>query len=141
VENAMKCHNCHKGTVSLLACPGRTSPYKSIPNLPVPADLEIQTCDHCGEEWMTPEDAMRIDAALDLVYRQELLARLQAVLPDAKEASRIERDLGLSRGYLSRLRKTSRPPTEALLAILALFRQHPATLGQVEAFWRQPVER
>jgi len=125
----------------MLARPGRTAPYKSIPNLPVPADLEIQTCDHCGVQGLSPEDATRIDAALDLVYRQELLARLRAVLPDAKEASRIERDLGLSRGYLSRLRKTSRPPTEALLAILALFRQHPATLGQVEAFWRGPVER
>ena len=125
----------------MLAGPGRMAPYKSIPNLPVPADLEIQTCDHCGEQGLSPEDATRTDAALDLVYRQELLARLRAVLPDAKEASRIERDLGLSRGYLSRLRKTTRPPTEALLTILALFRQHPATLGQVEAFWRGSVER
>lgn len=137
----MKCHNCHKGTVNLLARPGRTAPYKSIPNLPVPADLEIRTCDHCGEEWITPEDATRINAALDLVYQHELLSRLRAVLPDAKEASRIERDLGLSRGYLSRLRKTTRPPTEALLAILALFRQHPSTLRQVEAFWQQPVQQ
>jgi hypothetical protein len=127
--------------VNLLSRPGRTAPYKSIPNLPVPADLEIPTCDHCGEEWMTPEDAARIDAALDLVYRQELLRRLRAVLPDAKEAGRIERDLGLSRGYLSRLRKTTRPPSESLLAILALFRAHPATIRQVEAFWQQPMEQ
>ena len=137
----MKCHNCHKGIVTLLARPGRTAPYKSIPNLPVPADLEIQTCNHCGEEWMTPEDAKRIDAAMDTVYRQELLRRLRAVLPDPKEASRIERDLGLSRGYLSRLRKTTKPPTESLLAILALFRQYPSTLRQVEAFWEQPVQQ
>lgn len=136
----MKCHNCHKGTVMPIARSGRTAPYKSIPNLPVPADLEIQTCDRCGEEWMTPEDAVRIDAAMDRVYRQELLNRLRAVLPDAKEASRIERDLGLSRGYLSRLRKTTRPPTESLLAILALFHQHPSTLRQVEAFWQQPAQ-
>lgn len=137
----MKCHSCHKGTVSMLARPGRTAPYKSIPNLTVPADLEIQTCDHCGEEWMTPEDATRIDATMNIVYQQELLRRLRAVLPDAKEASRIERDLGLSRGYLSRLRKTTRPPTEALLAILALFRLHPSTLRQVETFWEQPVQQ
>ena len=137
----MKCHNCHKGTVTMLARPGRTAPYKSIPNLLVPEDLEIQTCDHCGEEWMTPEDATRIDAAMNSVYQQELLRRLRAVLPDAKEASRIERDLGLSRGYLSRLRKSTRPPNESLLAILALFRQHPSTLRQVEAFWQQPVQQ
>lgn len=93
-----------------------------------------------AEEWMTPEDATRIDAAMDIVYRQELLRRLQAVLPDPKEAGRIEPDLGLSRGYLSRLRKSTRTPNEALLAILALFRQHPATLKQVEAFWQQPVQ-
>lgn len=90
---------------------------------------------------MTPEDAKRIDAAMDTVYRQELLRRLRAVLPDPKEASRIERDLGLSRGYLSRLRKTTKPPTESLLAILALFRQYPSTLRQVEAFWEQPVQQ
>lgn len=133
----MKCHNCHRGTVVPVAREGRTAPYKSIPNLAVPADLPIPTCDHCGEEWMTPADAARIDAAMEVVYRQELLARLRAVLPDAAEAGRIERDLGLSRGYLSRLRRATRPPSEALLAVLALFRQDPNALGHVEAFWRR----
>lgn len=136
----MKCHNCNLGTIRQLARPGRTAPYKSIPNLAVPADLAIATCDHCGEEWMTPGDAERIDAAMEVSYRQELLGRLRTVLPDADQASRIERDLGLSRGYLSRLRRATRPPSEALLAILALFRQDPAAIGQVEAFWRQQAK-
>ncbi len=53
----------------------------------------------------------------------------------------IEPVLGLSSGYLPRLRKASWPSTVTLLAMLALFRQHPATLGQVEAFWRGSVGR
>ncbi len=135
----MKCHSCHQGTVVPLAKPGRTAPYKTIPNLPVPADLVIPTCDHCGEEWMTPEDAARIDAAMEAVYREELLARLRAVLPEPRDAGRVERDLGLSRGYLSRLRKGGRPPSEVLLAVLALVREDQGNLRKVERFWQMGI--
>lgn len=131
----MKCHNCHKGTVRPLARPGRTARFKSIPNLAVPADLEIRTCDQCGEEWMTPEDAKRIDEALDRVYRQELRRRAELVLPDAKEAARVERDLGLSQGYLSRIRKGTKVPSADLVVLLALIRRRPEVLREIEAFW------
>lgn len=130
----MKCHNCHKGTVRPLAGPGRTTRYKSLPNLPVPDDLEIMTCDQCGEEWMTPDDAKRIDEALDLAYKQELRRRALEVLPGPKEAARIERDLGLSQGYLSRIRK-GKVPSADLVALLALIYKRPSVLREIEAFW------
>ncbi len=135
----MKCHACSQGEVVLKAEPGRTTRYKTIPNLPIPADLEMRTCDHCGERWFTPADAKRIDAALEVVYRQELLARVRAVLPAAKDADRIERDLGLSRGYLSRLRSGRKIPSEPLVAILTLIHQQPSVLKLVEAMWERPA--
>jgi hypothetical protein len=135
----MKCHARFQGEVIYLAKPGRTTRYKAIPNLPVPADLEMRTCNHCGEQWISPADAKRIDAALEVVYRQELLAKVRAVLPDPKDADRIERDLGLSRGYLSRLRTGRKIPSEPLVAILALIHQQPSVLKKVEAMWERPA--
>jgi len=135
----MKCHACFQGNVVSQAGPGRTTRYKTIPNLPIPADLEMRTCDHCGERWFTPADARRIDAALEVVYRQELLRRVRAVLPDAKDADRIERDLGLSRGYLSRLRAGKKVPSEVLVALLTLIHERPRTLKEVEAMWGRAV--
>ena len=135
----MKCQACFQGEIVLKAEPGRTTRYKTMPNLAIPRDLEMRTCDHCGERWFTPADAKRIDAALEVVYRQELLARVQAVLPDPKDADRIERDLGLSRGYLSRLRTGRKIPSEPLVAILALIHQQPSVLKRVEAMWERPA--
>ncbi len=133
----MKCHACFQGEVVPTTGAGRTSRYKAIQNLPVPEDLVMPTCNHCGEVWFSPADAKRIDAAMEVVYRQELVRRVQAVLPSPKDADRVERDLGLSRGYLSRLRKGTKAPSEALVALLALIRQKPQTLVQVEEFWQR----
>ena len=135
----MKCYTCFEGEVVPAAMPGRRLRYKAIPNLPVPDDLVIQTCNHCGEQWISPADAKRIDAALEIVYRQELLARVRAVLPDPKNADRIERNLGLSRGYLSRLRAGRKIPSEPLVAILTLIHQQPSVLKRVEAMWERPA--
>lgn len=132
----MKCHACFQGEVVPMAGSGRTTRYKAVANLAIPEDLIMSTCNHCGERWFTPAEAKRIDAALEVVYRQELMRRVRAVLPPAKDADRVERDLGLSRGYLSRLRKGGRAPSEALVALLALIQQKPQMLAEVEAFWR-----
>lgn len=135
----MKCYACFEGEVVAMAGPGRTLRYKAMQRLPVPEDLVIPTCDHCGEQWISPADAKRIDAALEVVYRHELLARVQAVLPDPKDADRIERDLGLSRGYLSRLRSGRKIPSEPLLAVLTLIHERPSALKRVEAMWERPA--
>lgn len=135
----MKCYSCFEGEVVPVTKPDRTLRYKAMQNLPVPEDLTIPTCDQCGEQWISPADAKRIDAAMEVVYRQELLARVRAVLPDPKDAERIERDLGLSRGYLSRLRTGRKVPSETLVAMLTLIHQRPKTLKEVEAMWERPA--
>lgn len=135
----MKCYSCFEGEVVPVAKPGRTIRYKAMQKLLVPEDLVIQTCNRCGEQWISPADAKRIDAAMEVVYRQELLAKVRAVLPDPKNADRIERDLGLSRGYLSRLRTGRKIPSEPLVAILTLIHQQPSVLKKVEAMWERPA--
>lgn len=135
----MQCHACFQGEVVLKAEPGRTTRYKALQKLAVPEDLLIPTCNQCGEHWVAPDDAKRIDAALEVVYRQELLARVRAVLPAPKDADRIERNLGLSRGYLSRLRTGRKIPSELLVAMLTLIHNRPKTLKEVEAMWERPA--
>lgn len=133
----MICHSCYIGSVVPTAMPGRTLRYKTLKSLPVPADLMIPTCDHCGDQWLSPADAKRTDAAMEAVYRCDLIRRAQAVLPPPHESERVERDLGLSRGYLSRLRKGTKVPSEPLLALLALIHRKPSVLKQVEAIWAE----
>ncbi len=135
----MKCYACFQGEVVPTAGPGRTLRYKAMQKLAVPEDLLIPTCNHCGEHWVSPGDAKRIDAAMEVVYRKELLAKVRAVLPDPKDADRIERDLGLSRGYLSRLRTGRKIPSEPLVAMLTLIHDRPKTLKEVEAMWARPA--
>ena len=133
----MKCHVCFQGEILPVARAGRTTRYKALPSLAVPADLPIPTCNACGEEWISPDDAKRIDAALEMAYRAELARRVRAVLPSPAEADRVERNLGLSRGYLSRLRNGTKAPSEVLLALLALIREEPETLALVERNWQR----
>ena len=54
-----------------VAKPGRRLQYKGH-DLPVPDDLEILTCPRCGHEWMTPDDAKRIDAAMEQVFIEKV---------------------------------------------------------------------
>lgn len=98
----MRCAECGSGTVVPLAVAGRATTHRFLPGLPVPADLLIPTCDHCGAEWYDAETAARVTQAMDAVWRAELdRARVylaQAAdywhtppldLPDGERAARV----------------------------------------------------
>lgn len=67
-----KCPGCGKGIIQALARAGRTSYYRGVDNLPIPADLPLATCDNfdCGEEWIDRQDASALDAALEIEYNK-----------------------------------------------------------------------
>lgn len=52
------------GRVVPLATPGRISTYNGVAGLAIPADLELPTCNRCGEEWLDHETTMALDDAL-----------------------------------------------------------------------------
>lgn len=138
--HTMRCRACELGTVQLLARAGRTERYKTIENLPIPPDLHIPTCDHCGAEWNRPEDALRVDRALQAVYRKELTRRAIAAidrLVQVRRAGEIEHILGLSQGYLSRIRSGAKVPAPDMVLELGLLALAPESrLREAEDFWK-----
>lgn len=134
-----RCLECGKGNLRPQQRAGRTDRYRTVPNLPVPADLEILTCDNCGEEWIDESTAEKIDGALAAEYRAFLREKAPALIASATQHTsqrRIETALGLSPGYLSKVRTGARAPSPVLVATLALVAQDPVRrLEELEVMW------
>src|SRR5579883_595818 len=117
-----KCQECGKGTVKLLSVPGRQDWYKHV-LLPVPAQLAIPTCDNCGAIWMDGITAKSYDATMEQVYREEMHRRAVEAL-DKLHPYIQQRDLefllGLSHGYLSKVRQGARGASHELVSELVL---------------------
>jgi hypothetical protein len=98
--------------------------------LAVPSTLAIPTCDKCGNEWIDPETAEALDTALQGAYADELHKRLEAALVTIFASAdisqrRLEQVLGLSVGYLSRLRARRGDASAQLVSALALIAEDP----------------
>lgn len=140
---AFRCPECG-GNVRPFAGPGRALKHRGVP-VSVPADLEVNTCDKCGEEYFGPEDVARVDAAMEVAYRDELTKRaaaaLRKIIDASIEQSAVETLLGLSAGYLSKVKTGARVPSADLVSHLALIAKSPKSrIGELVAFWRTPLE-
>jgi DNA-binding transcriptional regulator YiaG len=122
------CADCGVGKIRPATRAGRTSRYKTLV-LEVPADLSIPTCDNCGAEWIDPGTAAALDDALESAFEVAAHAQVEALLNElASEVTqrRMEAVLGLSQGYLSKLRSGTSTPSAMLLACLKLLARDPA---------------
>ena len=61
------CVTCGKGVLARTARAGRTDVYKGV-ELPLPETLPLVECPACGERYISPADAEKIDAALAEAY-------------------------------------------------------------------------
>ena len=134
-----RCVECGTGTVRPVARAGRRTHYKML-DLVLPANVKVPTCDHCGAEYLSDSSAAAEDAALEPLYRAELRRRAQEALellrPSVADAE-LELLLGLSRGYLSRLRAGRRDPSADLVALLTLLAKSPhRRVGELRRTWQ-----
>ncbi len=122
--------------------PGRTVRYRNMTALPVPEDLPIPTCSRCHAEYIDAETATALEGALRQAYRRALQLRArQAIDLVTKHISqrRLELLLGLSQGYLSRLRAGAGNPSPELVSHLALIAHDPAArLQELQRYWALP---
>ena len=123
-----------------LAKKGRRMPFRNMSALAVPSTLAIPTCDHCGNEWIDPATAEALDKALQGAYVHELHKRLDAALEQILTLGipqrRIEQLLGLSVGYLSRLRGRRGDASAQVVSVLALLAQDPKRrLQELDQLW------
>lgn len=137
-----RCRECGEGTIRPLAKAGRTMPFRNLAALPVPATLSIPTCDHCGNEWIDLKTARALDKALEGAYAFELYKRFKAALETILASAgvsqrRLEQLLGLSLGYLSRVRGKRGDASAQLVSALALIAKDPKRrLNELDHVWQ-----
>lgn len=132
-----RCPICEQGTVSPIATRERM-PYRHVTALEPAWDVRVPTCNHCHERFIDAATARALDEALEAAL-QSLQTRLvdEAIsrLGTAKTQRQWEKQLGLSPGYLSRL-KTGKESSVVLTTLLSLLSQAPAQQWkQVERIW------
>lgn len=133
-----RCRECGVGKVRLVSKAGRQTRYRTMANVEVPADLELPTCDNCNVEWLDEASASRLDAALEAVYREELGKRVRGALDELINVvpqRELERLIGLSQGYLSKLRSGDRAPSPDLVTLLGLLANDVSRVEEVKAMW------
>jgi hypothetical protein len=136
---SFKCAQCGVGQVKPVAKVGRRAAFKHIPDLEVPATLELPTCEVCGTQWLDEESAELLDSALAEVYRRELSKKANAALRRLRAAKLRQWDLepmlGLSPGYLSKV-KTGKDVSPMLAAVLVLLAEDPSRVSELKNAWR-----
>lgn len=134
-----RCVECGEGMVRPLAKTGRRSPFRNMAAVAIPADFLIPTCDRCGAERIDGATAEALDEVLELAYSDELSERLghsvDRILETGITQRRLEQLLGLSQGYLSRLKRERGEASPLVVAALALVAQDPRRLRELDRLW------
>lgn len=134
-----RCQECGQGEIEPALKSGRTERYKTMAALPVPDDFPIPTCTVCGSEWMDAALAQSLDDALDRVYQKELSVRAKEAIETIaahKTQRALEQLMGLSHGYLSKIRSGAKTPSAELVSHLALIAEDPIhRLADLDRFW------
>lgn len=126
------------GDVRLVAAPGRLYRHKTM-LLELPEDVAVPTCSQCGEEYIDAALATRIDDALSALYKIALKDKVQnaleALAPFVRQ-NHLEALLGVSHGYLSKLKTGEKEPSPYLVAILEMLANDPRRrILELEAVW------
>ena len=127
-----------------LAIAGRMTPFRNMSAVAVPSSLAIPTCGHCGNQWIDPKTAEALDEALQDAYAEALHQRLEAALATITSAEvtqrRLEQVLGLSLGYLSRVRAKRGDASAQLVSTLVLIAEDPKRrLSALDRAWQPTV--
>ena len=109
----------------------------------VPSHVEIPTCSRCRSEFLDGEVAAVLEVELAAAYLAELSSRVRTAIDEITKYTsqrQLEIQLGLSQGYLSRLRSGQGTPSPALVAQLASLSFDPERrLAELERFWAVSV--
>lgn len=132
---------CRCGASAVVKSTGidRTIPYRTLPALPLPSDLVIACCKRCKSLFPEQSAPDELRLRLQALYMESLQSRIRtalAVLKQSISQRRLELLLGVSQGYLSRLKAGAGNPSSELVLLLALLSLDPARhLATLQQFW------
>jgi transcriptional regulator with XRE-family HTH domain len=98
--------------------------------VPVTKDVRVPICNACGELLLDARQARTLDAALEPAYEEqrqaEQVAAIEAVLGALGiQQNDLETLLGLSPGYISKLRRKEKTVSPTLYRLLHVLRAQP----------------
>jgi len=115
--------------------------YKGVP-LTLPDDLLIPTCTKCGEQFINHTIAKRMTEVLEQGHQEVLYDRFIDALDrlrDYVSLAAIERLLGYSQGYLSKLKQERRNLTKStVLQLMQLAVDPRKRLDELNDFFDAP---
>jgi NMD protein affecting ribosome stability and mRNA decay len=127
-EKMRRCFQCGARAVRPVAKAGRMTKYRSM-ELEIPSTLEIPTCAECGSQWFDSKTDAALETALEALYQERLKDRLDGyldkILGEGITQATLERSLGVSTGYISKLRRHERNPGSELVVLLRLLSTDP----------------
>ena len=107
--------------------------------LTINSDIIVPTCTDCGAKYLDKKTASDIDKHLRGFYASDLQHRAIVLIKGLMTHTtqwKIEWLLGLSHGYLSRVKKGKTVPSAALVAALAFIAAEPKTrIAELEDLW------
>lgn len=137
-----RCIRCGAKAVKPRTGPGRTTSYRMMPCLPIPNDLPIPTCGRCRSKYLDETTSSWLVTQLHAAFLDALRVRVQLatdILSQYISLRKLELLIGISQGYLSRLRAGVGNPSPELVAHLALLCHDPLSrLRELEQFWSLP---
>ena len=130
VEAGIPCYFCGEGTIAPRNLRGSVLQYRDEREIPVEGDVFVPTCDACGESLLDEETSKALDTVLEPAYRRLRSERVQHELSSVLSALGItqgdlERLLGLSPGYVSKLIKGKRVAETPLYRFVHLLNANP----------------
>lgn len=143
-ETPRKCIRCGAKSVKPRTGIGRTTRFRTMPTMPIPDHIVIPACGRCLSEYFDDETSATLAPQLQDAFLIDLRIRARVaidILSHHVSQRKLEQMIGLSQGYLSRLRAGASNPSPELIAHLAMLCQDPPTrLVELENFWALPAE-
>jgi hypothetical protein len=118
-------------------------PFRHLSALVPARAVAIPTCDHCRERFIDDATALALDSALEAAFatrQHELLKASIEVLCTRRTQREWEKRLGLSPGYLSRLKAGKESSVALTTCLLLLAREPDLAWDRVVEVWSPPVE-
>lgn len=133
------CPACGSGVIRPMVASGRAMGFKQVPGVELPADFPVPTCTVCGVQALDKKLLRKMDRALDAAYRDWLAGTAVDTLQTLDSARVHQRELeivlGLSPGYISKLKHRKETPSSPLVALLMLIAAAPSRLGELRTYW------